>query len=46
MPDHIVQVDLLDPGWGLHTRDMDKYLKFIWSLSDQGIQDKLQQKLG
>ena len=30
----------------MHTRDTGKCLKFIWSLSDQSIQDKLQQKLG
>ncbi len=38
--------DFPNPGWGLHTRDTDKCLKFIWSLSDQSIQDKMQQKLG
>ena len=43
MPDHIAQVwEIFQTlGWGLHTRDMDKCLKFNWSLSDQSIQDKL-----
>ena len=48
MLDHITQVwEIFQTlGWGLHMRDTDKCLKFIWSLSDQSIQDKLQQKLG
>ncbi len=47
MPDHIAQVREIfrTLGWDLKTRDSNKCLKFIWSLSDTGIQDKLQQKL-
>ncbi len=48
MPNHIAQVREIfrTLGWDLQTKDNDKCLKFIWSLSNQGIQDKLQQKIG